>query len=249
MPSFDHLIQDALAQDFSGWDFSAMRGRWHEESPPWDYRQLVQARLPHVDSLLDMGTGGGEFLASLSPLPPHTRATESWPPNVPIARQRLTPLGIEVRVPEADEALPFAEAEFELIINRHESICEPEVYRLLKPGGTFLTQQVGGKDNIRLNELIAGTDMGTFEGWQLTIEVARLETAGFQIIDQREAFSSTTFYDIGAVVFYLKAIPWQIEDFSAERYRDVLFALHQLIEREGGLVTQTHRFLIEARKV
>lgn len=40
-----------------------------------------------------MGTGGGEFLAGLQPLPPHTCATEGYPPNIPIAQQRLKRLG------------------------------------------------------------------------------------------------------------------------------------------------------------
>ena len=44
-----------------------------------------------------------------------------------------------------------------------------------------------------------------------------------------EAQPITEFYDIGAIVFFLKIIAWQIPDFSAGKYRDPLAALHQHI--------------------
>ena len=149
---FDQLVQEALAQNFSGWDFSWTRGRWHEEEPSWNYRQLVQTRIWHADSLLDMGTGGGEFLASLSDLPHPSYATESYLPNIPVAREQLEPLGIEVLANESDSNIPLPDRAVQLIINRHESYDVPEVYRILQPGGIFLTQQVGPHDNRVINE-------------------------------------------------------------------------------------------------
>jgi hypothetical protein len=32
-PSFEALIAEATRQNFSGWDFSFLAGRWHEEAP------------------------------------------------------------------------------------------------------------------------------------------------------------------------------------------------------------------------
>jgi len=49
---------------------------------------MVRERLPDVTPLLDMATGGGEFLSSLVPLPPRTVATEGYPPNLEVARRR-----------------------------------------------------------------------------------------------------------------------------------------------------------------
>ena len=55
-------------------------------------------------TMLDMGTGGGEFLFSLHPLPKTVYATEGYKPNVPIARQRLEPLGVKVVYFEEDSS-------------------------------------------------------------------------------------------------------------------------------------------------
>lgn len=110
---FEQRVSEALQQDFSGWDFSYLAQRWIESNTSWDYRQKVLAKSKSVASLLDMGTGGGEFLSSLRPLPPYTCATEAYAPNVPIAKARLAPLGVRVFETESDEMLPFADQRFE----------------------------------------------------------------------------------------------------------------------------------------
>ncbi len=245
---FDQLVAEALAASFAGWDFSWLEGRWIDSPPPWDYRQRVLATLPGIQSLLDMGTGGGELLASLAPLPPDTWATENHAPNMPIARGRLEPLGVHVVTGVADDALPLPDGYFDLVINRHESFDAAEIRRILKPGGRFLTQQVGGHDNLRLNELLQDEVTFEFIDWGLAVAVQQLEAAGLAVIEQLEAFPETRVTDIGAVVYYLRAIPWQIEGFTVEGYRDKLLALHRQIVRDNGLALHSHRFYIEAQK-
>jgi SAM-dependent methyltransferase len=245
---FDRLLAEASEAHFSGWDFSWLADRWIDSPLPWDYEARVRALLKGVESLLDLGTGGGEFLASLAPLPADIWATENYPPNVPIARARLEPLSVRLVTRVPDEALPFPGQHFDLVINRHESYVPAEVYRILKPGGTFVTQQVGGRDNLRLNELLQDQIYFEFEDWSLDHELPRLRAAGFDILEALEAFPEARVTDIGAVVYYLRAIPWQIEDFDVERYRERLLALHRQMECEGGLVLQSHRFFIQARR-
>ena len=83
---FHNLVTEAWRADFSGWDFHWLEGRLVEDPLPWDYPRLVHDHFPGVNSMLDMGTGGGELLASLAPLPPETHVTESYPPNQVIAK-------------------------------------------------------------------------------------------------------------------------------------------------------------------
>lgn len=94
--SFDRLIAEAVEAPFAGWDFSYLDGRRTEVALPWDYGARVRAAISDANSLLDMGTGGGEVLAALAPLPPSAYATEAYPPNIPVARERLGPLGVTV---------------------------------------------------------------------------------------------------------------------------------------------------------
>ena len=247
--SFDALVAEALQQELVGWDFSYLEPRWLSQPTSWDYPALARQKIAQAQTLLDMGTGGGEMLASLAPLPPHSFATESYPPNIPVARARLEPMGVQVAATRLDQdILPFENDFFDLVLNRHESFSAAEVQRVLKPGGCFLTQQVGGRDNLHLNELLQDQVSFEFSAWTLQAALQQIERAGLHVTACREEFPETRVLDIGAVVFYLKAIPWQIADFSIEKYRPRLIKLHEQIEHDGCLLLHAHRFMLEAHK-
>ncbi|MCL4829557.1 MAG: methyltransferase domain-containing protein [Caldilinea sp.] len=135
------------AQPFIGWDFSYLDGRMIEEEPPWDYMARAAELMRHASSVVDLDTGGGERFLELHPhWPPKVVATEEYPPNLALATERLAPLGVQVlnvRITD-DDPLPFADGEFDLVLNRHSAFNSAEVARVLAPGGVFLTQQVHG---------------------------------------------------------------------------------------------------------
>ena len=79
-----YLISE-YEQNFSGWDFSYLQGKMEEDALPWSYRHVVSDLISSSQNMLDMGTGGGEFLDSLSALPAKTYATEGYPPNIEVA--------------------------------------------------------------------------------------------------------------------------------------------------------------------
>ncbi len=84
--------------------------------------------------------------------------------------------------------------------------------------------------------------------WQLDFAVNQLQEAGWHILEQREDHPIMRFYGVGAIVYYLKAIPWQIPDFTIEKYFQHLIAIHNFIEKQGYLDMHMHRFLILALK-
>ena len=58
--------------------------------------------------------------------------------------------GITVVKTHADDRLPFENNFFDVVITRHESFDLSEVNRVLKQGGRFITQQVGGKNDYEI---------------------------------------------------------------------------------------------------
>lgn len=247
--AFEALLKDAEAP-FEGWDFSLVSGTERMQTAPWGW-SYASVILPYVRSataMLDMGTGGGEFLAKLRPLPEATVATEGYQPNISVARARLEPLGVTVCEIREDNQLPLEDERFDLIINRHEAYDPDEVLRVVKPGGSFITQQVGGADDLDLNRLLGADDHNPYAHWTADYAARELQRHSWTIDDQREDFTFTRYFDVGAIVYYLKAIPWQIKDFTVESYRDALWGVHQRIQREGYVDVRNHRFLIMARK-
>ena len=247
---FDFLISEAEAH-FSGWDFSYIDDRESQAPLRWSYVSEALLQVRKSKAVLDMDTGGGEMFSYFAPFPPVAYATEAYAPNIPIARERLEPLGVEVIPLDEDEPrqLPFDPDTFDLILNRHGYYWEPELNRILQPGGLFITQQVGNRNDVGIRKLLGAPDAVAYLAWaDLDQAVANLESAGFRIIKQLEDIYPQRFYDVGAIVYQLKAVSWQIADFGVERYFGQLKAIHETIQQAGYVDVLEHRFFIIAQK-
>lgn len=245
---YDELVAAAAAAPIDGWDFSWLDGRATGSQPTWSYPDLARELLRDCRHALDVDTGGGEVLAALDPPAGRVWATEDWSPNVDVARRRLTPLGVTV-VPSAAGRLPFRDEEFDLVLNRHGHLDAAEAARVLATGGTLISQQVGSDDCMGLNEVLeAPTRRPGARVWGLTTATAALTRAALNVIDAREEWPILTFYDIGAVVYQLRLVSWQIPGFTVERYDGALRRLDAHIRTSGCLEVRTHRFLIIAHK-
>ncbi|MHB8104838.1 MAG: class I SAM-dependent methyltransferase [Dehalococcoidales bacterium] len=224
----------------------------------WNYYNVVLPHLKKAEKLLDMGTGGGEVLAGFAPLPPTTYVTEQYHPNGGVAKKRLEPLGVKVfeieeeKEPPYNAHLPFENGFFDLVINRHEAYYPPEIMRILKPGGFFITQQVGNLTNLTLVQFFLGKTIPV-KNWNLKSAIDEVQAAGFRVVKQLEDVQYYRYYDIGAIIYLLKAIPWTLGDFTqggftVEKYRDKLWELHVKISEDGFYDVPSHRFLIIAQK-
>ncbi|MFB7372015.1 class I SAM-dependent methyltransferase [Streptomyces sp. NPDC056222] len=245
---YDELVAAAMAAPIEGWDFSWLSGRVEGSEPSWSYPEIAREHVATADRLLDVDTGGGELLASLQPLPRHTWATEGWPPNVAVARRRLEPLGVTVVPAPVRERLPLPDGSIDVMLNRHGSLDAHEVRRTLRPGGILLTQQVGSEDCADLNEALGAPPLRKSGSWTLRTASEALSAAGMRLTRTEEETPVLTFYDIGAVVYHLRLVAWQIPDFSPERYESALRRLHRRMCSEGRLDVHAHRFLIVAER-
>ena len=246
--TFEALVAEGASVPVEGWDFSWFEGRATEERPAWGYSRLLAERMASATAALDIQTGGGEVLAQIPHPPPTLMATESWPPNIAVARRQLRPLGAEV-VEVADDAdLPFPAASFDLVVSRHPVLVRwDEIARVLQPGGTYLAQHIGAGSNRELTDAMMGPQP-VGEGRSPQRAVAAAEAAGLSVVDLREQALRVTFNDIGAVVYFLRKVLWTVPGFTVEGYRDQLARLHDRIQSEGPFVSHAQRFLIEARK-
>ncbi|MEG0775004.1 class I SAM-dependent methyltransferase [Clostridium sp.] len=250
--NYDELIESWKKEEeyvFVGWNFSHLKDRVKIEPLPWKYKQVIKSYMDNKKIMLDMGTGGGEFLLSLNPTPGNTFATEGYPPNVKLSTVNLSPFGIEVRQVYEDTALPFPDETFDIIINRHEYFCPKEVKRILKPQGVFITQQVGGRNNKELSKFLLGDypNIISFD-FNLETNLKGIEAASLKVLQKAEFFPISRYYDIGALVYYCKIIQWEFPDFSVERCLEPLLKLQKNLEETGYIESVEHRFFIVAKK-
>ena len=232
-----------------GWDFSHIDGRFEEDTSfPWDYAAEVRSALRKDMKLLDCDTGGGEFLLSLGHPYENTSATEGYPPNVELCRERLLPLGIDLRECSDASRIPFEDGAFDIIINRHGSFDPAELYRLLRPGGLFITQQVGTDNDRELVRAVLPEAERPFPEASLAVQKKAFEQAGFELLKACEACRPIRFFDVGAFVWFARIIEWEFQGFSVDRCFDRLLKLQETVERKGSIGGTTHRYFIAARK-
>ncbi|TDV34894.1 class I SAM-dependent methyltransferase [Actinophytocola oryzae] len=244
---FEELIAEADAVSVDGWNFDWLAGRATEERPPWGYQRLMGERMARAEVAVDLKTGGGEVLAGVPRLAPTTLATESWPPNRARARENLGPRGVTVVADRDAPPLSFRDNTFDLVVSRHPvRAWWSEIARVLTPGGTYLSQEVGPASVSELVDYFLGPQPWTAR--QPEEARAMAEAAGLEVVDLRSARLRMEFLDIGAVVYFLRKVVWMVPAFTVAEYRDRLRALHEEITAEGPFVAFSTRFLIEARK-
>jgi SAM-dependent methyltransferase len=245
---FEELVTEGEAVPVEGWDFSWFEGRATEARPPWGYARLMGERMGGVASALDIETGGGEVLATVPKPPKLLVATESWPPNVAVARRGLAPLGAHVVAVADAPTLPFVGGAFELVVSRHPVVTLwDEVARVLRPGGTYLSQQIGAGTNRELTDFMMGPQPVN-QGRSVESLRAAAEDAGLEVVDLQSCALRVEFFDIAAVVYFLRKVRWTVPDFSVPAYEERLRAVHDQIEREGAFLSTAQRILLEARK-
>jgi SAM-dependent methyltransferase len=254
--SFEATVSEALTAPLSGWNFGWMQGRTAVDPLPWSYADVASEFAADASSMLDMGTGGGEVLSRLNARARLTVATESWLPNVPVAASRLHPIGVRVvhvtgapdNVDQRDtpESLPFFDSSFELVTNRHESFVAADVARVLAPGGTFVTQQVDHHSYDDLYEALGRDAPSSPPSW-LPLATDQIGRAGLRIGTATAGEEVRWFHDVGALVYYLRLVPWAVTGFDITQELGSLSRLHESM-LESPLRVRQRRFLVIAQK-
>ena len=217
---------------------------------PWDYREIVKHYLQPEMQLLDMDTGGGEFLLSLNHPYNNSAATENYPPNVELCKRKLLPLGINFQKADGNGILPFDEQSFDIVINRHGNFNPKEIGRVLKNCGIFITQQVGAENDRELVELLLNEmpEM-PFPNQYLRIAQTAFEDAVFSIIKAEEAFRPIKFWDVGALVWFAHIIEWEFPNFCVKDCLENLYHAQEILEQKGVIEGKIHKFLLVAEKL
>lgn len=219
-----------------------------EAALPWDYRAEILKHLKPEMHILDIDTGGGEFLLSLNHPHHNTAATENYPPNVQLCQEMLLPLGIDFRQADGNGPLPFADNRFDMVIDRHGDFNPTEIFRVLKPGGRLIMQQVGAENDRDLVKLLCGETPLPFPHLYLNLTKAAFADVGFKILQAEECFRPIRFYEVGALVWFARIIQWEFPDFSVDKCLEQLMDAQRILDETGVLEGQVHRFLLEAVK-
>ena len=231
----------------SGWDFSRLRVA--QEEGPWRYQDVVGEVTRPDDRVVDTGTGGGEVLAELI-------RRQGWQDNVALDHQLSMAtvarrhLGATAAVVVADAIdVPLADEAVDVVLNRHNGVSPSEVARILRLGGRFVMQQVGGRNAQSLFDAFGwGSNWDQFRTDPVpprTCEelAGQFTDLGMTVERIEEYQGRYTFLDLDSLVFFLKAAPFP-ENFDPDHHLDGVNRLLSTAVSDLGIETTEHRELL-----
>jgi len=240
-----------------GWDFSRMKRE--KEELPWDFKEVILRYLEPTDKILDIGTGGGEFFIELASHYSEGVGIDSDPKMIKTANENLPEdLKKKITFLRMDaKKLDFAKETFDIVINRHAPIYPEEISRVLKKGGYFITQQVGGENAQNIHDIFGWPTNADYwanfyrsigeKRQSMEVLPERFTGLNFEVVRKEDAKTKYWFKDIESLVFWLKSVPLP-EKFDLRKHWKKVAKVIEKYSTPRGIQTIQHRQLLVVRK-
>lgn len=234
----DELL--ATAKPRQGWDFSRMNVL--RQPVPWEYSEVVARYLRPADLVLDIGTGGGERFRDLSSLFGHGLGIDVDPEMIRHAERPSAAPSVEFRV--CSERLEDITSTFDLILDRHAPFQLDAIAEHLKPGGYFITQQVGERNMASVRTALRQP------GTSAIIGTEQIANAGLRLLAFAEYDVEYVVCDVESLIFWLSALDLPHADLDGSTALASAATLNQILAGnvdDRGFVTNEHRYLAIAQ--
>ena len=235
------VLDELLAQVPSrqGWDFSRMNVL--RQPVPWNYHDLVVRFLRPTDSVLDIGTGGGETFTQLASLFGRGLGIDPDAEMIQLAVANSTSGNVRFRVGSAE--LEAVSETFDVILDRQAPFDLEAVAVHLKPAGYFITQQVGER-NMACVRAALGHDTTL-----PPVQRHAFAASGLRLLAFLEYDVEYVVRDIESLLFWLRGLDGAHADLDGSAALASATALNRVLAGNvdaRGFVTNEHRYLAVA---
>ncbi|MEA1012528.1 class I SAM-dependent methyltransferase [Bacillus cereus] len=235
--------------EINGWDFSKIKST--SIGVQWNFYEKVKQACKPNDILLDIGTGGGENILRIASSALLLIGIDNSNGMLKTAKSNLKKSRVaNVRfIQMTSEDLQFPNDFFDVISNCHAPFVASEVAKVLKEGGTFLTQQVSEADKLNFKKAFGrGQSIGVDDGTLKEKYIQELKEAGFVEVHSFDYNAIEYYQRPEDLVFLLKYTP-TIPNFGQEKKDfDILDNFIENNRTTKGICTNSKRFLIIANK-
>ena len=193
-----------------------------QQSLPTYSSHEIAARYFNDDThLATISFDGGEYVAAFEHLPP----------------LKVTKLTNEGK-------LPFKDERIDVIVNELSNYDKYDLYRVVKPGGYIIVNQMGS-DNYK--ELINIFLPFKLHGrWDREASCQTLSDIGLEIIDSVEEHGYVRFDTLASFIQFMKGITKA--DITQDRFMNFYSHVLKQIKDKKYFELTTHRFMVVARK-
>lgn len=232
-----------------GWDFSHLKTT--ETGQDWNFYQEVLKKARSNDLILDIGTGGGERILKIAKQFKSVYAIDHTQSMINTANKNLrkTKLGNVKFLLMDSEKLDFPDNYFDIVTNRHCDFNSTEVFRVLKKGGYFFTQQVSEGDQLNIkNAFGRGQGYGLKDGALKNRYLKELKALGFNKIQAFDYNSKVIYKTDKDYIFLLRYTPTIPEFGEKKEDFEILRKFIEENKTDKGIETNSKRFMIVAVK-
>ena len=233
----------------NGWDFSKLQVT--TEGVKWDFYEEETKRCKSSDILLDVGTGGGENVLKIASSLLLLVGIDISSSMIETAQSNLRKANkLNVRIYQmSSDNLQFPTGFFDVISSCHAPFYASEVAKVLRSGGTFLTQQVSEADKLNLKRAYGrGQSFEQVDGTLKERYIRELKKAGFAEVQSFEYNAIDYYQRPEDLMFLLKHTPIIPNFGQVEKDFDILNDFIKNNRTKKGICTNSKRFLIVAKK-
>jgi SAM-dependent methyltransferase len=234
-------LDDLLAQIPArrGWDFSRMNVL--RQPVPWNYQDLVVRYLRPTDSVLDIGTGGGETFGQLASFFGRGLGIDTDAEMIQLAAANSIAGNVRFHVGSA--RLEAVSETFDVILDRHAPFDSDAIAAHLNPVGYFVTQQVGERNMACVKAALEQ------EITQPPVQRQAFTASGLRLLAFLEYDVEYVVRDIESLLFWLRGLDGVHADLDGSAALASAAALNRVLAGnvdERGFVTNEHRYLAVA---
>ena len=141
-----------------GWCFNSINPTVEDESGYFYYKEVANVITPKT-IMLDIGCGSGEkairYYSNAEKVIMVDNESEMLKranKNIEIMLDKKEKLKFETRLCDGNKKLKFPDEYFDLVVSRHCGANMTEVFRVLKKGGVFISEDIDYKDCLELKK-------------------------------------------------------------------------------------------------
>ncbi|MBT6774826.1 class I SAM-dependent methyltransferase [Candidatus Woesearchaeota archaeon] len=249
MKDYEKQLYEKVGSNI-GWDFNEIFKRVKTIDKKWNFLEIVKNHLKKKTILLDIGTGGGEKLLQIAKFVEKAYGIDISKGMITTAKKNLVKSNlsnVEFKLADANK-LPFPKNYFDIITCKHAPFSTKELFRVLKPNGIFITQQVGERDKQNIKDIFErGQCFEEKDNTSMNKYIQKLKQFKFKII-KKEIYNATQyFHNMKDIIFLLKNTPI-IPHFDIEKDKKFLEEFEKKYKTKKGIKTNSNRYLIISKK-
>lgn len=225
-----------------------------DEFPDGEPEKIFKEKLLELSGkekmVLDAGCGDGRFTLKIAPYFKKVIGNDTSKLMLNAALRLKQEKGIKnVEFVEKDtRSLIYPDNYFDVIYARRAVTIYPLFYNMLKPGGYFLSIDIGEKDTKDIKVVFRrGQNYGKWNDSVLEKEVKEIKDAGFEMVYAQDFYYNEYYLSLEDLDIFLQGVPI-FEDYDSVKDKKYLEEYVRKNQSKKGINLPRHRVVMVAVK-